>query len=294
MKRIVIVYSPNSARFSEVDKKVIQKARKLRGWMICKFEVKEAPLLEDAAELAKIIRKDDLVLAAGGDGTAAMVTNAILMSGKLATLAVMPFGNFNDFATTLGRMSFEKIIRKFEEGQFREFYPMEVKVNKKHYTYAGMYFSVGLMAESAGALKGAKVRKKLKKARNRMLFSARKTFFWLLKNKHRRDFLPETLTINGKNVVKITTDYVAMNGNSLIGMIPGGVWYLAPKQFWSGTMRNRSVLRMFSKFVKAMEGELPGGLTEKDVLKFPEPCLVYAHAEGEGEELHDVSEIEVL
>ena len=60
MKRIVIVYSPNSARFSEVDKKVIQKARKLRGWMICKFEVEEAPVRENAARLAAILRKDDL------------------------------------------------------------------------------------------------------------------------------------------------------------------------------------------------------------------------------------------
>ena len=126
-----------------------------------------------------------------------------------------------------------------------------------------------------------------------MLFSARRTFFWLLRNKHRRDFLPETATINGKNVVKITTDYVAMNGNSMIGLIPGGVWYLSPKQFWSGTMRNRSVVRMFLKFVKAMEGELPGGLTTHDVLKFDKPCDVFVHAEGEGEKLEKVSEIEV-
>ena len=121
MKRLVIVYSPNSARFPEVERKVIDKARKLKGWMILKFEVKEAPIQEDAAELAKIIRKDDLVIAAGGDGTATMAANAIMRSGKIATLAVMPFGNFNDFAETLGRMSFERIVRKFEESNYIDY-----------------------------------------------------------------------------------------------------------------------------------------------------------------------------
>ena len=190
MKRLVIVYSPRSARFGEVEEKVLEKARKLSGWMVCKFKVEEAPVRENAKRLAMIIRKGDLVLSAGGDGTATMVLNAIIESGKLATMAVMPFGNFNDYAESLGKMSLERIVRKFEEGQFKEFYPLEVKVNEKHYGHVGMYFSVGLMAESAGVLKGVKVRKKLKKAWNRMLFSARKTFFWLLRNKHRRDFLP--------------------------------------------------------------------------------------------------------
>lgn len=287
------MYSPRSTRFGEVQRKVVEPARKLKGWMICKFEVEEAPVRENAARLAAILRKDDLVLSAGGDGTAAMCLNAIVESGTLATLAVMPFGNFNDFAETLGRMSFERIVRKFEEGGYIDFYPMEVKVNEKHYIYSGMYFSVGLMAETASVMKKPSVRRKLAKARNRMSFSARKTFFWLLRNKHRRDFLPEGLMINGENVVKITTDYVAMNGNSMIGLVPGGVWYRTPTQFWSGTMRNRSVLRMFFKFVKAMEGELPGGLTSCDVLEFPEACRVFAHAEGENEKLEGVRTIEI-
>ena len=293
MKRMVIVYSPNSARFGEVDKKVIQKARKLRGWMVGKFEVREVPLIENAKELAKIIRKDDLVLSAGGDGTAAMVVNAIMKSGKMATMAAMSFGNFNDFVETLGEMSFEKIVRKFEEGRYAEFYPMEVKVNGEHYFYSRLYFTVGMMAEGAGVMKRPKVRRKLKKTRNRMAFSARKMFGWYMKNKWRKDLLPSDLKIEGEQVVKGVTDYVAMNGDSMAGLIPGGLWYRAPRQFWSGVMRNRSLLRMFVKFVKAMEGELPGGESVGDVLSFGRACEVWVHTEGEGERLKGVREIEV-
>lgn len=291
---MVIVYSPNSARFEEVDRKVIQKSRKLPGWMILKYEVKEAPLQEDAGELAKIIRKDDLVIAAGGDGTAAMVTNAILLSGKKATLAVMPFGNFNDFAETLGKMSFERVIKKFEEGRYIDYYPLDIKIDNEHYVYASVYFTVGMMAEAARIMKRPKVRKKLIRAKNRMAFSARKMFFWYVKNKRRKDFLPLGMKINGRDVIKNVTDYIAMNGKTMAGVVPADGWLDKPGKFWSGTMRNRSFWRMFGKFVKAIEGELPGKETEEDILEFPKKTDVFVHAEGEGGMIKNVKKIEVL
>ena len=294
MKRLVIVYSSRSTRFAQVEKEVIQKARRLKGWMILKFEVEEAPVRKNAARLAKILRKGDLVLSAGGDGTATMAMNAILKSGKNAALAVMPFGNFNDFAETLGRMEFKKIIRKFEEGRFAEFYPLEVKVDGRHYIYVGMYFTVGMMAEAIHIFKKPNVRKKLGKARNRLTFSARKLFRWYIKNKRRKDFLPDSTMINGENVVNFTTDYVAINGKSMAGVVPGEGWFDNPEEFWSGAMRNRSLTRMFRKFLKANEGELPGGLTRGDTLDFFVPSGVYVHAEGEGEKLSGISKIEIM
>ena len=293
MKRLIIVYSTRSTRFGEVEKKVIEPARKLPGWMVCKFEVEELPVRENAARLAKILRKDDLVLSAGGDGTATMCLNAIMKSGVLATLSVMPFGNFNDYAESLGRMSLPRIVRKFEEGRWSEFYPMEMKVNGRQYGYAGMYFTVGLMAEAERLFKKPKVRARLAKARNRMSFSARKLFFWYIKNKRRKDFLPADMKINGVGVVKTTTDYVAMNGKSMAGLVPGEGWFGEPDKFWSGTMRNRSFWRMLAKFVKATEGELPGGETERDVLEFAKPTSLFVHAEGEGEKLSGVVSIEI-
>ena len=293
MKRLIIVYSPNSTRFSEVDKKVIAKSRKLKGWMVAKFEVQEVSVRENASKLAKIIRKGDLVLSAGGDGTATMTMNAIMKSGELATLAVMPFGNFNDFVETLGKMSFENIIRKFEEGRYIDFYPLDIKVNGKHYTYSGIYFTAGMMAESARLLKRPNVRRRLTKAKNQMLFSARKLFGWYMKNKWRKDLLPNEMKLNDVVVEKNSTDYVALNGASIAGVVPGGVWYRSGRQFWSGMMRNRSFWRMFRKFLLSLEGELPGGESTGDKLSFKKPCKIYVHAEGEGEELENVSEISI-
>ena len=294
MKRLIIVYSPNSTLFSEVDKKVIEKSRKLKGWMVAKFLVKEASVQENSRELSKLIRKGDLVLSAGGDGAATMSMNAIMKSGEIATLAVMPFGNFNDFVETLGRMDFDTIIRKFEESRYDEFYPLEIKVNERHYVYSGMYFTVGMMAEASRVMKRKKVRRKLKKAKNRMSFSARKMFSWYMKNKWRKDLLPDGLKLNGKKVAKNSTDYVAINGASMAGVVPGGVWYRSARQFWSGMMRNRSFWRMLREFLISLGGQLPGKESKGDTLSFAEPCNVFVHAEGEGEELKDVSEISVL
>ena len=50
---------------------------------------------------------------------------------------------------------------------------------------------------------------------------------------------------------------------------------------------------MLAEVVKATEGELPGGETSCDVLEFAKPCKLFVHAEGEGEELKDVSKIEI-
>lgn len=293
MKKLIIVYSPRSARFSEVTRKVIEPARDLKGWMVSKFEVREAPVAENAARLSKVLSKGDLVLSAGGDGTASMCVNAIMKSEKMVYFAVMPFGNFNDYAETLGRMDLETIVRRFEQGKFSDFYPLEIRVNDKHYTYAGMYFTVGLMAEAERIFKNPRTRRKLVRARSRLGFSARKLFGWYVKNKHRKDFLPATMTLNGKEVPKVTTDYVAMNGKNMAGVVPGKGWFDNSEKFWGGTMKSRSLVRLFSKFLKALGGKLPGSETTRDVLEFVEPYDIYVHAEGEGEQLTDVKKLEI-
>ena len=126
-----------------------------------------------------------------------------------------------------------------------------------------------------------------------MRFSARKLFGWYIKNKHRTNFLPSETKLNGLTLAKGTTDYVAMNGSSLAGVVPGGMWYRSASQFWSGTMRNRSLFRMFRKFMIALGGDLPGKESKDDVLTFDKLSSVYVHVEGEGEKLDSVSEISV-
>ena len=283
----MIVYNPRSTRFSEVKEKVIEPARKLKGWMVLKFEVEKADVIKEAERLKKVLRHDDLVVSAGGDGTATMAMNAILFSGKRAVLATLPFGNFNDFPETLGEVSFKQAIRKFETGRFGEFFPMAVFVNGKFFRFAGVYMTAGMMAESTEVFETDKNRAGLKKARNRLSFSARKLFGWYLKNKRRRDFLVE-LKGNEKGEV---TDFVALNGTSIAGVVPAEGWTERREEFRVGGMRNRSLFRMVGKFLKSLEGELPGRDVKEEKLEFLKPATVFLHTEGEGVKLEGVKEV---
>ena len=65
------------------------------------------------------IKDGDLCFALGGDATAAITANAILESNKDATLAVLPYGNFNDLARTLGTMKLSDFVA--ENGLLRAF-----------------------------------------------------------------------------------------------------------------------------------------------------------------------------
>lgn len=301
MKRLIIVYNPRSARFAEVERDVLEKARKFKGWMICKFQVREASVEENAEELAEIIRKDDLVISAGGDGTASMVLNAIMESGKLATMGVMGYGNFNDYMLTFGEMKLKEIVKKFEEGRYNVIYPLRVKVNGKFFRYVGMYLTVGMLAESVEVFEKKRVRKRLGKVRNRLNYSANVLARWyFFFNKWRKDFLPEGKVevrregrVKKETFLKNTTDYIALNGESMAGVLPAEGWTENPSVFFSGEMRNRSFFRMLIAFVKGLEGELPGRETEKDRLVFREAGKVAIHIEGEEKKFEKVKEIEV-
>ena len=82
MKRLFIVYNPRSSHYGAVAKEVLEPVRKLKGWMVGRYEIRPSGFEQNVAEIAKLLNDEDLVIAAGGDGTAAITMNAIVHSGK--------------------------------------------------------------------------------------------------------------------------------------------------------------------------------------------------------------------
>ncbi len=290
MKRLLIVYNPRSSQYKKVKTEVLDASRKLKGYIVGKYEVERTDVDDNAKKFAKILKNDDLVLAVGGDATAVIAVNGIIQSGKDARLAVLPYGNFNDLARTLGAKKFEQI---FFEDKIQKMWPLEILVDGKHFRYASSYVTIGMTAEAVEIFDDEKIRKKLQEGHKSSWRSYLDLMKWYFKNRRKKDFIPR-FKLNGVEMPNDTTDYAALNGRSMARVMKGGDWFLRPKEFWHQTGRFKSLWRLSGLMIPAILKQTPGSLMKgTDVLEFLEPATVELQAEGEYRIFHDITKIEI-
>ena len=301
MRKIIVVYNPRSSRYIKVEKEILEKVRGERGVMVGKFEIQPTNPRDNANNLARIIGEGDLVLAAGGDGTATITMNGVILArekyDKEGIFSCFSYGNFNDLARSLGDLKLSEVLERFKENKTDSFYPLEILVNKRLFWYSGSYFTMGMFGESTQVFEDSKIRRKLKTGEKGLFFSAWNLFVWYLRNK-RREFLGE-MTINGKMIQLRATDYVALNGSTLarVVKVPKSLnnkeYFLEKEIFFSGVERFVGFLRLFRiGFIQSfIRKKLPGEETDGDLIKFKTPMTVFLHAEGEAREFKGVSEV---
>ncbi len=302
MQKVIVVYNPRASKFGLVSAKVLEKIRGEKGLVLGKFEIKPTNPRENAENLAKVITGGELVVATGGDGTASIAMNGVILAreknGKEAIFTALPYGNFNDLPRAFGDLNIREILKRFKEEKTEDFYPIKVRVNGEEFWNFGAYFTAGMMAESTRVFEDKKVREKLKTGKKGLFFSARTLFLWYMKNK-RRKFLPEEMTVNGINVVKNTTDYIATNGGTVARVLKipkgsgGKEYFKEERKFFSGAEKLTGLFRLFRLgFIKGiLQSKYPGGETEGDLIRFKRPARVFLHAEGEAKEFKGVLEI---
>ena len=78
--RLILVLNPRSSQYAAVTREILEPARKLKGWTVGKFELDLGDVDENAVRLAGILQDGDLVVAAGGDGTASVAVNGVMMA----------------------------------------------------------------------------------------------------------------------------------------------------------------------------------------------------------------------
>lgn len=289
MQRLILVYNPRSSRFVDVEKEVISHLRTLKGYTIGKYEVKPTNLEDNIATLSKLLKDDDLVLSAGGDATGIIASNGILKSGKDATLAVLPYGNFNDLARTLGTMKFDDI---FARPSAKKLYPLEILIDGKFYRYATCYVTIGMTAEACELFDEPKFRKEMQKGHKSSWRSYLALVKWYFKNRHKKQFIPD-FKLNGKPQHKKTSDYAAVSGRSMCRVMKGGDDYLDPHRFRSMTDRLTNFWRLTKLMVAAILVRTPGTETTGDLLEFTKPATVELQAEGEYQVFKDIRTIEI-
>jgi len=275
VKRLVIVFNGHSSKYARVKSEILDRIK--IDWT--GYEIDQSKDVDgNAVELAKFIKFGDRLISAGGDGTATICANAMIISGKSELeLGALPYGNFNDMARCFKRLSLDDITSA--EVKTVDAYPLDVSVDGKHRRYGVCYFTVGLLAESTEIFDHAKIRFKLQQKKNSISYSLRVLVAWYVRNYHRR-FMPRAFKLNGRTI-KNATDYAAMNCTSAAGVLRDRHHYYRGTQFLSATTNLKNIFRLIGFIGWSVIWQVPGCASEKDVIEFTKPARVEIQGEGE-------------
>lgn len=290
MKRIFLVYNPNSSQYRRVKTDILEKTDEFKGFVLGKYAVKKIAFEKNVADFAKLLEDGDFIVSAGGDATAAIAANAILKSKKDVTLSVLPYGNFNDLARTLNTWKLADVLTK--KPTIKKLYPLSVYVDGKFWRYATCYATIGMTGEAVEIFDDEKIRKTLQKGHKSSWRSYKDLMFWYFKNRHSKIFLPN-LVLNGKKQPKKTSDYAAVNGRSMCRVMRGGDDFLYPKKFMSLTGTLANLFNLSILMIKSIVKKVPARKTNGDLLEFTAPTTIEIQAEGEYKVFENVKKIEI-
>ena len=295
MKRLILVYNPRSSHYLHVKAEVVDRLRGLKGWMIGKFEVADTDVDDNAARLAKILTDNDVVIAAGGDGTANIAINGIMLSGhNNVRVGVLGYGNFNDTARSFGKPTVEEILQNANNA--REVWPLECRINGKHWRYGMCYFTIGMFAEACAVFDHPKTRKALQKGKKHMCFSLTVLARWWMKQRKKHRFMPEfSLGDASENFVPSNgaSDYMAVNGKTVAKMMRGSKYYEQKDGFLSVTGRMTKFWPLTIMMMRSILKRIPGRDSRYDCLVFRRPSKMMFQAEGEYKMIGEVSMVEI-
>ena len=279
MRRIIIIYNSRSSKARQVYEEVVRPIQQKAGVLVGKFGVERTNLADNAEKLSRILQNGDIVVAAGGDGTTTIALNGIIKSGKKVAMAVLPYGNFNDMAGD------------WKDKAGKEWYPIEVLVNGKHFWYAGGYFSMGMFARSTKVFDGEEERRKLQEKNGGVVYSIRTLAKWYFRHKG-EEFLPEG-ELNGEKWDGKMTDYLAINTERVARIMKAKGYGLGRKRFYRSTGKLQSFWRLMGYMMRSVFGVMPGEETEGDVIRFEKPTEVTVQTDGECQLLRGVREIRI-
>lgn len=301
--RLVLVTNPRSTQAKNVEKEILRPfyeyvfgLKKIEQLSILKYEVLPTDIDDNAKRLARLIRDNDIVATIGGDGTASIGVNAVIISGKEVKYYTIPYGNFNDIAQTV----------KKARGQ--EVFVLEAIINEKHFRYSLNYFTMGMLAESTKLFDEKRVRERLRARNRNLVFSLWELFKWYLRNR-RRIFLPKLdYEMNNQEIERShmdrkkkarrnekRSDLIVLNGATMARIIRGGNFYKMKKMFLVEIRDLSSFLEIVWFMIRGVIWGVDGAKIENLVVNFygnEKQRMVEIQSEGEYKRIENVEKIE--
>jgi Sphingosine kinase and enzymes related to eukaryotic diacylglycerol kinase len=291
MRRVVLIHNPQSSHAIDVKKQVIAPVKQFASsGEFLEYKIKPTSFNQNVRKITKILREQDRVVVAGGDGTATIVANAILATEHSnISLIVLGYGNFNDMSTGFGAKG-RDVVDLLESPSTVKAYPLEVLVNNSHFRYSVCYFNLGLFAEVVRLFDKKEHRKELQTGKKGVFFSWRILTSMYLKAK-KTPHLPE-YRLNG-NVMN-TTDYVAINNTVMAQILKSGKRFYLGKEFAHFTPNLSKFTSLISAAAPSLFGRMPCKTTTSDELVFEKPTDIASQSEGEYCKLKTVRKIKIV
>ncbi len=297
-RRLVVVFAPNSTRAKEYFKKVrptLQKITERREAAFHEIALDSLPYFAARNLIEKQLKDDDLLIAAGGDGTAQVTFDAATQftdsgSHSKVTFAVLPLGNGNDLSRALnGRITSPNRILN---SQTRNFYPLDIRINGEKFIALSSYLTLGATVILTDFLNSQVARDRRKVLK--FLSPAASLPLKCLSEVSRQ--------INALDLPAFTRDGVLRDDDSVgFFVIPAARGILRPAknmtfsdaEFFFHISDKKFGANTLQKILRAglWATKFPGHISESEEITFEKPINLSVNLAGDTIELKDVEKI---
>lgn len=301
--RLVLVINPRSSGFDMIKKKILPHLKEVHFQknQLTTFEIQPTSPIENAQEMAKGLRDGDIILVAGGDGTAHIATNAAVISGqKNLRFKYTGFGNFNDYAQSFSRNSGRAAIESFRTGEIKDIIkPLEIRINGEFFRYAPLYTTLGLTAEMAEIFEGKRLRRALKKVRGRnrrLILSLTAATRFYFKKRKAKTLQIRRITLDSQSFPNITspaTDLVFMNGPRMARIMRCAKNRHTPDTFGFAVLNASQLFKNLPFLISGIFGKIPLKRIKSAKIEFLKSANIWIQIEGEAVKLKKVKTIEI-
>jgi diacylglycerol kinase family enzyme len=283
--RVVFVSNPRSSKHRKVQERVLGPLRAITTDLE-EYEVVRTTFEDNVEKISRLLKNDDLVIATGGDGTVAIVCNAVLASrSKNLQIGVLGYGNFNDLARYVSGPD-PHVQQILATKKTLDFYPIEVAVNGEHFRYAFMYADIGLVAGAVNEFEKDKKRRHLQRGlTSNQLFSLLSIAPYYFRNRRRYQLPESSLEMPG------ATDFFAVNGSRMAKFQIGGGFAENKREFGVATLDTSTVLKNAGFVIESVRGAMPLESVSTKTIEFTKPVSLDFQADGEYRKLSHVKTI---
>lgn len=272
-----MVYNPKSSKSKDVERVVLGPLRKKYADLV-EYQILPTNFDDNVAKIARLLREDDVVISAGGDGTAAIASNAILASKKpQIVIGYLGFGNFNDLARSFtGKKT--SALQLSRATKTVKLYPLDIIADQQHFRFAILYATLGLLAKSTLEFEKPHVRHHVKNSKINLIYS----LLILIK-----------FYFQKRRFFKNQSDIIVMNGRRAGGILRTKCDYYASETFKITTQNLSKLPRLILFVTKSFFGQMSGKTTTSKIFEFKRGANLDFQSEGEYFALKNIKELKI-